>query len=77
MTRITIDAATLEKLKSAREIVQLVDDDGVILGTFKPIHVPPYDPSLIPPISEEELRRRAAEPGGHTTEEVLQHLENL
>ena len=77
MPRIIIDDDMREKLKGAREAVQIVDQDGHLLGTFKPIDVPPYDPSLIPPISEEELRRRTAEPGGYTTEEVLKHLESL
>jgi hypothetical protein len=77
MPRIIIDDEMREKLKGAREAVQVVDLDGNLLGTFRPIDVPPYDPSLIPPISEEELRRRTAEPGGYTTEEVLKHLESL
>jgi hypothetical protein len=76
MTQITIDDATRERLRSARETVQLVAADGEVLGTFKPLDVPPYDTSLIPPISAEELHRRAAEPGGYTTDEVLRHLES-
>jgi hypothetical protein len=77
MPQIIIDDQLREKLKAAREAVQIVDQDGYILGTFRPIDVPPYDPSLIPPISTEELRRRTAEPGGFTTEEVLKRLERL
>jgi hypothetical protein len=77
MPRIIIDDEMREKLKGAREAVQIVDQDGHLLGTFKPIDVPPYDPSLIPPISEEELRQREQETGGYTTEEVLQRLREL
>jgi hypothetical protein len=77
MTRITIDEQTREKLRAAREVVQIVDQDGEVLGTFKPLDVPPYDPGLIPPINAEELRRRTAEPRRYTTEEVLKHLETL
>lgn len=64
MTQVTIDQATCEKPRAAREIVRVVDEQGRVVGTFKPADVPPYDPSLIPPMSEEELSRRAQEPGG-------------
>lgn len=77
MTQLTIDQSTSEKLRAANEVVQIVDEKGCLLGTFKPAHVSPYDPSLIPPISEEELRRREEEPGGFTTEEVLEKLKEL
>ena len=77
MTQLTIDQSTSEKLRAANEVVQIVDEKGCLLGTFKPAHLPPYDPSLIPPISEEELRRREQEPGGFTTEEVLEKLKEL
>lgn len=76
MVQITIDAAMREKLRAAREEVRLVDEQGVFVGTFRPIDVPPYDQSLIPPISEEELRRRAAAPGGRSLAEILRDLED-
>lgn len=77
MTQITIDRNTSERLRAANESVRIVDDKGNLLGTFKPAHVPPYDPSLIPPISKEERARREAETGGYTTEEVLAKLKEL
>ena len=77
MTRITIDAETREKLTAAGESVELVDETGKLIGTFRPALTPPYDPKLIPPISEEELRRREKETPRYTTEEVIRHLASL
>jgi len=77
MTQVTIDQATSEKLCAAKDVVRVVDEQGRVVGTFKPADVPPYDPSLIPPMSIEELRRREQEPGGYTTEEVLRKLKEL
>lgn len=78
MTEITIDSVTRDQLRDAHETVRLVDEEGRILGTFKPVDVPPYDPDLIPPpLSDEEIARRIAEPGGLTTSEVLKQLQDL
>ena len=78
MTEITIDATTRDRLREAREPVRLIDEHGEILGTFKPVDVPPYDPDLIPPpLSDEEVARRISEPGGLTTAEVLKKLQDL
>ena len=77
MTRITIDAETREKLTAAGESVELVDETGKLIGTFRPALTPPYDPKLIPTMDPAERKRRASEPGGYTTEEVIRHLESL
>lgn len=71
MTQITIDTKTREKLRTAREVVRLVDENGHVIGTFKPADVRPYDPSLFPPTPLEELDRRAAEGTGRPLNELL------
>jgi hypothetical protein len=64
MSCITVDRATQEKLREAVEPVEVVDDQGVVLGTFQPAHpgreIRLPDP---PPLSEEEWQRRRDEPG--------------
>jgi hypothetical protein len=77
MTRITIDTQTGNRLIAAGDKVELVDETGRVIGTFHPVPVPPYDSSLISPINPAERDRRAAESGGFTTEEVIEHLENV
>ena len=63
MVQIKIDAATRERLRAAEGTVELVDENGHCVGYFQRILPPPYDESLIPPMSAEELQRRLAEPG--------------
>lgn len=77
MSQISIDASTCEKLRSSQGIVDLIDEEGRIIGTFRPVHQPPYDPALIPDIDPAERERRASEPDGLTTKEVLDRLEKL
>ena len=63
MVQIKIDAATRERLRAAEGTVELVDENGHCIGYFQRILPPPYDESLIPPMSPEEIQRRLAEPG--------------
>jgi hypothetical protein len=77
MTRVTIDAATVAKLKDAREMVELRDDAGRIVGHFLP--GPPRDANgnIIVPFSEEELDRRSQETGGRPLKDVFDDLSKL
>jgi len=77
MVPITVDAAMRDKLRAAREEVRLVDEDGRFVGVFRPTNFPPYDKSLVPPISDEELDRRARESGRTTLPEMLERLQRL
>lgn len=76
MTRIVVDKELRDKLLQSRT-AELVDDAGVILGSF--VSRPPvaYPPGVVPPMSDEERQRRLAEPGINTTEQVLEHLRSL
>jgi hypothetical protein len=79
MDKVTIDATLRAKLGDLSRQFELYDESGQRLGFYVP--APTYDPALYEwaksQISDEELRRRAEEPGGYTTAEVLQHLEEL
>lgn len=77
MVQITVDSKLKEKLSAAHEPVRFVDEDGRLLGVFRPFDVPPYDESLIPPISDEELDRRSRESGRTTWPEILERLQRL
>lgn len=77
MTRITIDAATVAKLKDAREMVELRDEAGRIVGHFLP--GPPRDANgkIIVPFSDEELERRKQETGGRPLKDIFDDLSKL
>lgn len=74
MTQMVVDSELSSRLDQCDEPVELVDPGGRVLGTFRP----PVDRSLYrearPPLSIEELRRRARQPYGYSTDEVLKHL---
>ena len=76
MTQIIIDQEMREKLLQSGS-VELVDDSGMVLGSFISYRQTPFDPSLVPPITEEERKRLHSEPGLYTTEQVLERLRSL
>ena len=76
MTQIVIDQKMREKLLQTT-FVELVDDSGMVLGSFVSYRQTPFDPSLIPPITEDEQKRLRSEPGIFSTEQVLERLRNL
>jgi len=77
MTRVTIDAATLAKLKDLRDMVELCDEAGRVWGHFLP--GPPRDANgeIIVPFSEEELELRSQERGGRPLKDILSDLSKL
>ncbi len=77
MTRVTIDAATWEKLVSLREAADLCDEKGRIVGRFQPGPPRDADGNIIIPISEEELDRRSQETGGRPLKDILNDLSKL
>lgn len=76
MVQIRIDAATRERLSEAAGTVELVDENGNRVGYFQRFLPPPYDDSMIPPMSREELDRRLNEPGGRSLAEILKDLKD-
>lgn len=77
MTQITIDAATWAKLVAVREVVQLCDEKGRMVGVFHP--GPPRDANgnAIIPISDAEIEEASKQPGGRPLKEILSDLSKL
>ena len=73
MTRVTIDAQTLQRLRSISEGAQLCDDEGHVVGYFRPAcGMQRYpEPPALPP---EELQRLLATADGRTITEILADL---
>jgi hypothetical protein len=64
------------KLSTRSKPVELVDDEGRVMGVYTPA---PIDPAKFDPgISEEEIQRRLTDPRpGYTGEQVVAHLRSL
>jgi hypothetical protein len=77
MSRVTVDADLVAKLKNSLELVELCDEAGNVIGRFHPVYDKAFYDQLKPQISEEELKRREQSKKWFTTEEVRKHLENL
>jgi len=73
MTSVKIDAEMLQQLRAVLGAVQLCDDDGRVVGYFRPAcGVQRYpEPPALPP---EELQRRLAAPGGRKISDILADL---
>jgi hypothetical protein len=77
MTRVTIDAATWAKLLAVREVVQLCDEKGRMVGIFHP--GPPRDANgnVIIPLSEAEIEEASRQTGGRPLKDILNDLSKL
>jgi hypothetical protein len=76
MQRLVLDSTLGRQLAQAEDQVEFCDQTGHTIGYFLPATEP--TPELLAwaksQITEEELERRSAEPGGRTTAEVLRRL---
>jgi hypothetical protein len=78
MGRITLDAATIERLRGLTQPLELCDEAGRTLAKVWPVYDPAVYGPLEPQISEEELlRREQSNERRFTTAEVLEHLRSL
>lgn len=77
MTRITIDAATWAKLVAVREIAQLCDEKGRMVGVFHPGPPRDADGNAIIPVTEAEIQEASNQPGGRPLKDILNDLANL
>jgi hypothetical protein len=77
MTKVTIDAATVAKLKDVREMIELRDEAGRVVGHFLP--GPPRDESgnIIVPFSDAELDEMAKQKGGRPLKDILNDLSKM
>lgn len=77
MERITLDTATIERLTKLGSPLEIYDENGKLVGMFRP-YFDPAEYDLEPKVSNEELRRRAnSNERRYTTAEVLEHLKRL
>ena len=78
MTRITLDAGTVAKLRGLNDLVEIRDEAGHILGHFHPLLVPrDTEGKIISPISDEEYERRRQQRTGRSWKEIRTDLEKL
>jgi hypothetical protein len=80
MSSITIEPELIARLRKARGPCWLCDADGNLVGYFHPGKFEPpqvYEEGDVPELSEEEVQRRLAEPGGRTWEEIKRDLERM
>ena len=70
MPVVVLDQQATERLQAVTDRVEVRDANGRFLGLFTPFS------ALIPPMSREELDRRAAEPGGRPLADILRDLES-
>jgi hypothetical protein len=77
MTRITLDAATADKLQAADHPVEVCNPSGKVIGRFTPTFDPSEWEPITPDVTEEELDRREREEESYSTEEMLAYLESL
>lgn len=79
MDRILVDNALRTTLGKLRSQAEFCDESGTILGYYFPIEQGSQSLRdwVRSRISDEELERRAQEPGGFTTAEVMKRLHGL
>ena len=78
MPQIILDAATIAKLTDLAAPLDVCDEQGKVVGYFRPRLDPTKYGPLEPQVSDEELRRRAnSNERRYTTAEVLEHLRQL
>jgi hypothetical protein len=76
MKNIVLDDALRSKIGDLKEEAQLCDESGQAVGFLMPMSA--YYrlvESTLPPISEEEMERRFAEPGAKTLNEIKRQLD--
>lgn len=78
MTRICLDAATVAKLSSVIDDVELCDEGGNLIGRFMPDEHSPavraWLQTLDHGLTEEEIQRICSDPDSMTTDELIAHL---
>jgi hypothetical protein len=77
MTKITVGSDLRRQLAGALDPVELCDEDGYILGVFRPATGREMYKGVDAPHTEEELDRREGVTETYSTAEVLKRLESL
>lgn len=71
MSSIPVDPTTLQKLRLVATTVEIVDENGTVIGHFVPISCSPREPR----IGEEEIQRRLRNGDGRPLADILRELE--
>lgn len=74
MNQITVDSSLGARFRVQPGPVEVRDAAGQVLGYFTPVADATLYREAEIPVSEEELRRRAAEGGGRPLQEILDDL---
>ena len=74
MKKIPLDERTLAVLRDVKQRAEICDEEGRIVGYFEPSK---FAGMFIPEFDEAELNRRAKDPGGMTTAQLVEHLRSL
>ncbi|HUE73020.1 MAG TPA: hypothetical protein VMP01_19200 [Pirellulaceae bacterium] len=77
MTQIMLDQATIDRLRAAGKVAQILDPHGTTVGFFEPADLHVYDEGELPDFDETELDRREQRWQGIPAEEVRRRLEKL
>jgi hypothetical protein len=74
MSRLLLDASLAENLLTVSDAVEIVDNEGRVLGVYTPVfrHVPP--PGFVFPFSDEEMARSRLQTTGRSLDEILRDL---
>jgi hypothetical protein len=75
MTKMVVNPEISEELRRIHEQTELYDESGDLIGYFTPGIDKSVYAGVEPPISDEELRRRAEKGGGRTLAEIMADLE--
>jgi hypothetical protein len=85
MTRLTVDSSMKEKLTSSGLLTEVCDESGQTIGYFHPVRSQGGEEPITEEIrkwadeviSGDEIDEALNEPGGCTTEELIQELKQL
>ena len=83
MIQVTVGPELAERIRAAKEPVQVVDEAGDVLGSFQVDAVMSADEfrrqiiKAKSPFTREETEARRHQTGGYTTAEVMAFLRNL
>jgi hypothetical protein len=75
MSRLIVDLEMKAKLHNVKDVLEICDDSGHVLGHFIPFVDPRSIKNMEPKISEEEVQRRTRRGGGRELTAILSDLE--
>ena len=75
MPGFTLDPKTSNQLRTIEEPIELLDEDGLPLGTFTPVDKKAFYHAVEVPYSDEEIRQLKEQEGGRTLSEIFADLE--